>query len=566
MKKIKMLLFLCVFTLALNSQVLAETNNTEFDKYESYSLESQSEKEVYDLIYDTFMNLDSELDLSKYSMDADKVFALRDKVMYDYPEIFYLDYSESRYWSNGRLEFGYTDTKENIREKRNQLDSKVEDILSDLIKPGMTEFQKEIAIHDYIVLNTRYDEDNYNNNTIPKESYTSYGTLMNGVAVCQGYAETFKMLLRKVGIDSIIVSSPEMDHAWNIVNIDGEDYHVDVTWNDPVPDREGRTRYKYLNATDSQMAKDHSWNYSDYPSVTDSKYSYLWEIDSPIIDGVYKYYSNSEDDLIYRLDENSNKEKITSVRAPFFTLAGDYIYFSNYSHGGYLFKTRKDGKGMPLKLNDKHSVDIYLEGKNLHYTEKDSRLKKSLTVDLGETEVKAEGISLDKSLLELVKGQTEKITEKVYPSSTTNKEVSWESTNPSVATVQVINGVAHVSALSVGQAEIIVTTVDGSKSATSIVKVSEEKFNTPLDKIWTIKFNKNVDSDSINEESIYILDENREKVPLDYDIDGRQVRLVPKLDYIRDKEYIIYITENVKSNNKKLVVPVTKEFDTFKIN
>lgn len=563
MRKIKMLLLIIIFTLSVNSQVLADENISEFNKYDVYSSESQSEKEVYDLIYNAFMDLSKEIDLSKYSMTSDQVFAIRNKVMYDHPEIFYLDYEKSSYWTNGRLEFGYIDTDENIIEKRNQLTSKIENILSELIEPDMTEFQKEIAIHDYIVLNTRYDEENYNNNTIPRESYTTYGTLINGLAVCQGYSETFKLLLREVGIESIIVSSPEMNHAWNIVNIDGENYQVDVTWNDPTPDREGKTRYKYFNLTDSQMSKDHTWNYSNYPESTSDKYSYLWEVDSPLTDGSYKYYSSSQDNLIYRLDESANKEKITSQRAPYFAIAGEYIYFSNYSNGGYLYRIKKDGKGLALKLNDKHSVDIYLEDNYIYYIDKESGIKENIKVDIKDSEVKAESVSLDKTVLELIEGQSEKITEKVYPSSTTNKGVFWSSTNPSVAVVEVINNQSYVRALSAGKAKIIVKTKDGSKSASCLVNVGEESYNTPLDKIWTIKFNKSVDRDSINPESIFILNEYGNKVDIDYKVDGREVKLLPKSNYIKNKEYIIYITEKVKSNNKNLLVPVEKKFNTY---
>lgn len=57
-------------------------------------------------------------------------------------------------------------------------------------------------------------------------------------------------------IDCIIVSAgKEMNHAWNIVSLNGVDYHVDTTWNDPIPNREGYVRYKYLNVSDEQMKK-----------------------------------------------------------------------------------------------------------------------------------------------------------------------------------------------------------------------------------------------------------------------------------------------------------------------
>lgn len=493
-KKNKLLLILSIFIITLSSQASAEKSIESYEKtysslkkYESYSssqknqlsARSIAEDEVYSLIYDAFMNLKSSIDLSAYGMSSDEVFYIRNKVLYDYPEIFYLDYENSGYWSNGKLEFEYIDTYINVIAMKNELNNKVKNILSNIITSNMTEYQKELAIHDYIVLNTRYDEENYNNNTIPRESYTTYGTLVKGVAVCQGYAETFKLLLREVGIDSIIVSSEPMNHAWNIVNIDGESYQVDVTWNDPTPDRKGKIGYRYLNLTDSEMKKDHNWNYSNYPTSTSTKYSYMWEIDSPIIDGNYKYYSSSEDYFIYRLDENLNKQQITSVRAPYFDIAGEDIYFSNYDSGGYLFKTKKDGTGTPAKLNDKHSVDIYREGSYIYYTEKDSGIKTSIKVD---------------------------------------------------------------------------------------IIVEEDQYNIPLDKVWTITFNKDVDINSINESTIYILDDDQNKVSLTYEVNGKKVRLIPKENYIPNKEYTIFITKGVKSENVNLKTPVEKQFSIYKTN
>lgn len=153
---------------------------------------------------------------------------------------------------------------------------KAEKIIKEIIKPEMSELEKEKAIHDYIVLNTKYDYDNYLKNTMPDEDHTLYGVLINGIGVCDGYAEATQLLLNMVGIKSIVAQGQSNNnsegwrgHAWNIVQINGEYYQLDTTWDDVLDKAEGCVRYKYFNASDKEMSKDHKW-YEDYPKCTDS--------------------------------------------------------------------------------------------------------------------------------------------------------------------------------------------------------------------------------------------------------------------------------------------------------
>jgi putative cell wall-binding protein len=153
--------------------------------------------------------------------------------------------------------------------------NKARSIVSQIIKPGMTDFQKEKAVHDYIANNVQYDVENYYNNTIPRESYSPYGALIKGIAVCEGYAEATDLLLNLAGIESTIVvgeadnGSARGDHAWNIVKINGMYRHLDTTWDDPLSPWNGITvEYDYFNLTDDEMSIDHFWDKSQYPSCT----------------------------------------------------------------------------------------------------------------------------------------------------------------------------------------------------------------------------------------------------------------------------------------------------------
>lgn len=156
--------------------------------------------------------------------------------------------------------FNYLSTK--AEEK--YVDSKVESILSEIITDDMNDYAKEKAIHDYIVANVQYDTS--------LGEYSAYSALTKGKTVCQGYSLLMFKMLQKVGIKSIIVESIPMNHVWNMVYIDNKWYHVDATWDDPVPDVPNRVLYNYYNLTDDEISQNingerHIWKTYDYPSA-----------------------------------------------------------------------------------------------------------------------------------------------------------------------------------------------------------------------------------------------------------------------------------------------------------
>ncbi|OPX92907.1 MAG: Transglutaminase-like superfamily protein [Pelotomaculum sp. PtaB.Bin104] len=142
------------------------------------------------------------------------------------------------------------------RETQEQLllvEQKTSEILSQIINDDMNDYQKEKAIHDYIVSNVSYDQ--------TLQHFTDYDALTSGTAVCQGYTMLAYKMLTKAGIQARIVSGlgKSEEHTWNMVNLEGSWYHLDCTWDDPVPDAQGRITYSYYNLSDSQIKADHSW-------------------------------------------------------------------------------------------------------------------------------------------------------------------------------------------------------------------------------------------------------------------------------------------------------------------
>ncbi len=122
------------------------------------------------------------------------------------------------------IEFdGYHTTNEQER----LVDQKVESILAELDLEKKTDYEKISSIYDYIVKNVDYDYDSSGD-----EKYSAYGALINGKAVCQGYAQLFYRLATDSGISCRIISGTAGggDHAWNIAGINGRYYLLDPTW------------------------------------------------------------------------------------------------------------------------------------------------------------------------------------------------------------------------------------------------------------------------------------------------------------------------------------------------
>ncbi|MBB6732051.1 transglutaminase domain-containing protein [Cohnella zeiphila] len=143
------------------------------------------------------------------------------------------------------------------------VESKTKQIAASIFKTGMNDHQKVKAVHDWVLLHVAYDR------TLRKHS--AYDALATGQTVCQGYASLTYLLLKKGGVTVRIAEGtvPTGSHAWNLVKLDGKWYHLDTTFDDPVPDVKGRTEYGYYLLTDAQIRADHKWTLT-YPAATTS--------------------------------------------------------------------------------------------------------------------------------------------------------------------------------------------------------------------------------------------------------------------------------------------------------
>jgi hypothetical protein len=212
------------------------------------------------------------------SDSADLVFATVERAVHDNPDILY--YEGSKYWSYGRLEFSYRKDRSTILSHQRAVRAKADGIIKRVIKPGMTDYDQVLAIHDYIIQNARYDMENLMRGTLPPESSSPYGVLVEGKGVCEGYAKAMKLIMDRLEIPCLYVTgyADGEGHAWNMVALEGAYYHMDLTWNDPVmPDGGDVLRHDYFNITDREISISHSWDRNAYPACTSTRYNYYYQ-------------------------------------------------------------------------------------------------------------------------------------------------------------------------------------------------------------------------------------------------------------------------------------------------
>ena len=129
------------------------------------------------------------------------------------------------YSSTGEITIDITHLYNNDDVKR--INESIDSIIEELITEDLSEDDKILKIHDYIINNTKYDVNHENT-----ESYTALGPLFKGTAVCSGYADIMAIFLDRLNIKNFKVTSET--YVWNAVYVNNEWLNLDLTWDNPI--------------------------------------------------------------------------------------------------------------------------------------------------------------------------------------------------------------------------------------------------------------------------------------------------------------------------------------------
>ena len=144
---------------------------------------------------------------------------------------------------------------------------RIEEIKKELFTKEMPLEDKILLVHDYIINHTKYDENRKDNKSTYK-SNIAYGSLIEGYAVCGGYADAMALFLDDLNVPNFKISSDS--HVWNAIYLNNKWLHLDLTWDDPVSintNTDTLTHKFYLIDTKSLEAyqiSDHDFNKNIY--------------------------------------------------------------------------------------------------------------------------------------------------------------------------------------------------------------------------------------------------------------------------------------------------------------
>lgn len=272
-----------------------------------YDLLTDEQKNIYSSIANGVKNFQEEFVVRDYIAGNKEEFASEVNIAIeaftnDHPEVFYLKSQYSSYITSsfdgniGYVKLNYTEENvDEIQKKIELMSTKIDEYTQGL--DGLSEYEKEIKIHDKLSYDVKYSQ----LEDLPREYHTSEGTLLEGVGVCDSFTKALQLIYNKVGIDSIIVLGvlEGNPHAWNLVKIEDEWYHVDLTSSHSIYDETEIVNHAYFNLDNENIKKISTIDTEEIlPKAGSQKYNF------------YKYNEleiKQTDDLYARLSDICKK-------------------------------------------------------------------------------------------------------------------------------------------------------------------------------------------------------------------------------------------------------------------
>lgn len=246
-----------------------------------YDFLTDAEKEIYSDIYNGIIDMKQEIYVKPISFDdIKKIYYC---IVFDNPQLIYLsdEFSCKRDEDDNVLFFTpqYTLEKGMIENRMSAINAEIKDIEEKT--KNMSDYDKELYAHDYLLRRCSYTEDKDADKTI-------YGAIIKGKTNCRGYSAAFSYILNRCGIKSgqvignVARNGKKEGHSWNFVILDGEFYYCDECWNDINNDASDYVPYHYsfFNMDYDEMKASHNMEEQEkylFKIVENNtgKYSYL---------------------------------------------------------------------------------------------------------------------------------------------------------------------------------------------------------------------------------------------------------------------------------------------------
>ena len=252
--------------------------------YYVYSTLDEGDREKYRIVYDALVSREER---TYPETDMDDLSRIRDFVLSDHPELFYVTGVRLLTTTNlasgvvmdVKIEGQFSYSEEEARDLQKRIDAAVEECVSGMPASAVEDdYGKAKYFYEYLAQHTTYDHEaadstTYSNLDAEQAPSASPGqtivdVFVDGDAVCGGYASAYQYLLQRLGIECTYVTGDAAGgrHAWCVALLDGEYYHIDPTWGDPqftndeagVSEELGTVNYEYLCITTADVEKTHA--------------------------------------------------------------------------------------------------------------------------------------------------------------------------------------------------------------------------------------------------------------------------------------------------------------------
>lgn len=314
------------------------------------------------------------------------------------PEFFYVDNTFNIYYGGGKYYVGlnYLYSASKVKTMQKEMEKAALKAIA-AIDDDMTDEQKALVVHDYLILNCKYD--------YSYTGYSAYDCLVKGKAVCQGYSLAYIYILENyLGIKCTTAVSDSQNHAWNYVNIGNKWYHVDLTaddatysvYNGKSYDVFGTVMHENFLLSDSAVKESsplhRNWRIvGNYPAASDTRYdNYFWkDVTSQIIEYKGRWY--------FCKNAKKTSGKVYSGLYSYNPSNGKTSLVKSFETKWYISRDKKTGKA--VKYGSKWYTDsfaklVLIDGKfyistakNIfRYNPTDGKMKKVYTLNKGENQ------------------------------------------------------------------------------------------------------------------------------------------------------------------------------------
>lgn len=427
------------------------------------------------------------------------------------------------------------------REDEAKLTEAVPVLASQIFRPGMYDIEKLQALQNYMAANYTYGEN----------TQSPYSLLKDKKADDLAHALLVNRLLAETGIESELrrgYTGFGERHIWNVVNVGGAWYNLDVLYRDVDYNLNQRQTGWFL-VSDETLEKSgtRSLDEEQRPSAATDLYTGLRTLSYTtvheladlrterfIVEPLYAkrqlFYVNDAQVLV--VSNQQTVKKLSDGPAFELTYADGALYFLDDE----LLLYRYDLATKTLKqLLDEPANDIAIEGAEVlvydrskivlrvPITERAEQMT-TLANTLTDDELDADFVKLADQLLAAYAHMS--LTEKALISAATEEKIEL-----------VKNQLLQQSAF----AELLSET-----PAYSAQKVTANALKT-----WTVTLSARLEESAMNESKVVIYDMLGNEVESEVSIDGKKIRVTPLQPYSEDIPYTLYIKKELKSVSGK---------------